>query len=327
MKQLFLLSTLILVFYSCNAGNKSNSAKVEPTTRSAAPVFNADSAYSYVEAQSKFGPRVPNTAAHIACGDYLTAQLKKFGATVVEQHTTLNRYDGVAMKIRNIIGSYQPEKENRVLLLSHWDSRPFADNDPDKKNHHTPVLGVNDGASGVGVLLELARLIGEKHPNIGVDILFVDAEDVGAPYFYKGQSSEEDWCLGTQYWAKNPHKLGYKAKYGILLDMVGAGDAVFYKDYYSMQYASGVAEKVWVKGQSLGFGQYFRTGEGGAVTDDHLFVNRLANIPCIDIIHYDPQSQQGFPAHWHTIDDTMKNIQKPTLKAVGQTLVEVLFEE
>jgi hypothetical protein len=327
MKHIFSILLSIFMFCCCTPGQSKKPAAATQTVKQVAPAFNADSAYQYVEQQGSFGPRVPNTPAHVACGDYLTAELKRFGATVVEQKTVLTRFDGLKLKARNIIGSYNPEKTDRILLLSHWDSRPFADNDPDTLNHHTPVMGIDDGASGVGVLLELARMMSAKLPDVGVDILFVDAEDVGAPYFYDGKSSEDDWCLGTQYWALHPHKAGYNAKFGILLDMVGAGNAVFYKEHFSVQYAGSIVDKVWAKAEELGFGQYFRSVQGGYITDDHLSVNRLAKIPCLDIIHFDPQSRQGFPAHWHTADDTMKNISKQTLKAVGQTVAEIVYGE
>ena len=327
MKLIFPLVLSVFLFCCCSAGQSTKPTATTPMAQLLAPDFNADSAYVYIEKQASYGPRVPNTPAHVACGDYLTAQLKRFGATVVEQRTVLTRFDGAKLNARNIIGSYNLEKKSRILLLSHWDSRPFADNDPNPTNHQTPVMGINDGASGVGVLLELARLISIKKPDVGVDILFVDAEDMGAPSSYKGKTSEDDWCLGTQYWAENPHQVGYTAKFGILLDMVGAGNAVFYKDHYTVQYASSIADRVWAKAQSLGFGQYFRNGQGGYITDDHVYVNRMARIPCLDIIHYDPQTPQGFPAHWHTLDDTMKNISKPTLKALGQTVAEVVYGE
>lgn len=327
MKQLFALVLSLFLLGGCTSAPANKPMEKVSPVAFAAPAFNPDSAYEYVSKQAAFGPRVPNTAAHDRCGSYLSAQLAARGAVVTEQRAVLTRFDGEKLRACNIIGSFNPENKNRILLLSHWDSRPFADNDHDKANHHTPVLGVDDGASGVGVLLEIARLISVKKPNIGVDILFVDAEDVGAPYFYSGNQSEDFWCLGTQYWAKNPHRKGYKARFGILLDMVGAGNAVFYKDMYSVEFASPVAEQVWSKAQALGYGQYFMNGQGGSVTDDHLYVNRLAKIPCIDIIHFDPQSPQGFPAHWHTLDDTMKNIAKPALKAVGQTVAEVVYSE
>ncbi|MDD2798163.1 MAG: M28 family peptidase [Bacteroidales bacterium] len=327
MKHIFALILALISLSCCTTGQSSKPVASTQSVVRVAPDFNADSAYVYVEKQSLFGPRVPNTKAHDDCANYLSSELKRFGATVIEQKATLTNFDGTKLKACNIIGSYNIEKPDRILLLSHWDSRPFADNDPNKANHKTPVLGVDDGASGVGVLLEVARMISIKKPNIGIDILFVDAEDTGAPYFFKGNQSEDDWCLGTQYWAKNLHIPGYKARFGILLDMVGAGNAMFYKDAVSVEYAGSVTDKVWATGQTIGYGQYFKNGQGGYITDDHVYVNRLANIPCVDIINYDPQSRQGFPAHWHTLDDTMRNIAKPALKAVGQTIAEVVYSE
>lgn len=327
MKKYFYIWLTGLLLISCSLRQKEKTEQATQQVKQVAPAFNADSAYQYVEKQSIFGPRVPNTKAHVACGDYLTAQFKRFGADVIEQKADLISYDNTVLKGRNIIASYNSDKTERILLLAHWDSRPFADNDPNPDNYKKPILGVDDGASGVGVLLELARMMAAQKPSIGVDLLLVDAEDLGAPQFFKGEQKEDDWCLGSQYWAQNPHKPGYRARFGILLDMVGSGDAVFYKDHISMQYASSVADRIWAKGQSLGFGQYFQNGEGGYITDDHVYINKIARIPCVDIIHFKPNSQQGFPAHWHTLDDTMKNISKQTLKAVGQTLAEIIYEE
>ena len=150
------------------------------------PAFNADSAYRYVKEQVDFGPRVPNTAAHRACGDYLIGKLKQFGATVHVQEADLVAYDNTILKARNIIGSFNPDNRRRVLLCAHWDSRPYADSERSKKKQREPILGANDGASGVGVLLEMARLMQQQAPAIGVDIIFFDAEDYGIPTFYKG---------------------------------------------------------------------------------------------------------------------------------------------
>ncbi|MDP4270669.1 MAG: M28 family peptidase [Bacteroidota bacterium] len=326
MNKLIYIGLITISLLSCSSKPKESSATTEKV-KTTAPVFSADSAYAYVEKQSLFGPRLPNTQAHVDCGDYIVSQFKRFGATVTEQKADLTRFDKVVLKSRNIIASYNPDKSDRILILTHWDSRPFADNDPNPANYSKPVDGIDDGASGVGVMLELARMMAKKNPAIGVDLLCVDAEDVGAPQYYQGESSEDDWCLGSQYWAKNPHAPGYTARFGILLDMVGASGAVFYKDNVSLNYASGVADRIWKKGQSLGYGQYFRDGQGGSITDDHVYINKLAKIPCVDIINFDPNSRQGFPAHWHTIDDTMKNISNETLKVVGQTLAEIIYEE
>lgn len=292
------------------------------------PVFNADSAYQFVQRQVDFGPRVPNTSAHKQCGNYLASELKRFGAQVHEQEMTLTAYDGTALESKNIIGTYNAESEKRILLFAHWDSRPYSDEDPNKENLHKPIDGADDGASGVGVLLEIARQLQQKAPAVGIDIIFFDAEDYGIPDFAEEKYGYKSgtWCLGSRFWGKNPHIKGYKADFGILLDMVGAKDAVFYKEYISMRHAARYVDKVWETARNLGFGKYFINANGGGVTDDHEAVIEETGIPCLDIINYDPQSEKGFRAHWHTQNDNMKNIDKDVLKAVGQTVLEVVYQ-
>lgn len=287
------------------------------------PEFNADSAYLYIKTQVDFGPRVPNTKEHVACGNYLAEKLKEMGATITNQYADLPTFDGTILKARNIIGSYNTENKKRILLFAHWDSRPFADHDPDKKNYHTPILGANDGASGVGVLLEIARQINIQAPKLGIDIIFFDAEDYGEPAF--GEAHQGDfWALGSQHWARNPHTPNYNARFGILLDMVGGKNAVFKKEGYSEAYARGINKKVWNKAEELGYGNYFADGMMGTVTDDHYSVIKYREIPCIDIIPHD-FSDEGSP--WHTLKDDMSLIDKNTLKAVGQTVLAVIYEE
>ena len=214
------------------------------------------------------------------------------------------------------------------MLCAQRDSRPYADNDPDPKNHHTHILGVNDGASGVGVLLEIARQIQQKEPTLGVDIIFFDAEDYGTPEFYTGQPKQDTWCLGSQFWARTPHVQNYNARYGILLDMVGGKDATFYYEGYSSETARSEMKKIWKKAHELGYGKYFVKADGIPVTDDHLYVNKLARIPCVDIINYDANNERSsFGSTWHTINDTMDNIDRNTLKAVGQTVMDVVYNE
>ena len=311
---------------SCSQTPSSSSAKVEsqPVKQQNVPAFDADSAWVFVENQVKFGPRVPNSEAHVACGNYLTSELKRFGAQVYEQEATLTAYNGTQLKAKNIIGSYNPENSKRVLLFAHWDSRPYADHDMDPANHKKPIDGADDGASGVGVLLEMARQFSIKSPAIGIDIIFFDAEDYGTPEFVK-EYKENTWCLGAQFWAKNPHVKGYKADFGILLDMVGAKNASFFKEATSMRYAPQIVEEVWSTARDLGYGKFFINAEGGAITDDHQYVILGRNIPCIDIIYTDPESDNGFGPHWHTQNDTMDNIDRETLKAVGQTVLQVVY--
>ena len=291
------------------------------------PTFNADSAYQYIQAQADFGPRVPNTDAHRACGNYLASQLEKFGAKVYSQYADLIAFDNTILKARNIIGAYNPESRRRVLLCAHWDSRPFADQDADKKKHRTPILGVNDGASGVGILLEIARQLQRQAPAIGIDIIFFDAEDYGTPYFYKGDYKSDTWCLGSQYWGRVPHEDNYNARYGILLDMVGGKNATFYQEGFSVRTAGKQVEKIWDAAHRLGFGSFFPKADGSEVTDDHVYVYNLRKIPCVDIINYDPGCDTGFGDFWHTTHDDMDVIDRATLTAVGQTVLEVIYNE
>ena len=323
-KMLYILFAAAMI--SCSQTPSSSSAKVEsqPVKQQNVPAFDADSAWVFVENQVKFGPRVPNSEAHVACGNYLASELKRFGAQVYEQEATLTAYNGTQLKAKNIIGSYNPENSKRVLLFAHWDSRPYADHDKDPANQMKPIDGADDGASGVGVLLEMARQFSIKSPAIGIDIIFFDAEDYGTPEFVK-EYKENTWCLGAQFWSKNPHVKGYKADFGILLDMVGAKNASFFKEATSMRYAPQIVEEVWSTARDLGYGKFFINAEGGAITDDHQYVILGRNIPCIDIIYTDPESDNGFGPHWHTQNDTMDNIDRETLKAVGQTVLQVVY--
>lgn len=317
---------MLLSAVSCGSGNKTNN-DTESKELVKAPQFNADSAYLYVKQQVDFGPRVPNTQAHVKCGNYIAKQLETFGAKVTNQYADLIAYDGTLLKARNIIGSYKPENKKRIAIFAHWDSRPWADNDPDEKNHHTPILGANDGASGAGVMLEFARLIQQQQPELGIDLIFVDAEDYGTHQSYTGEHKEESWCLGSQYWARNPHVQGYNARFGILLDMVGGKNTAFYKEVYSEEFASDINKKVWKTAKRLGYDSYFIDAKGGRTTDDHLFINEIARIKTIDIVPFDPSGEYDFTSTWHTVNDNMDNIDKGTLQAVGQTVLDVIYNE
>ena len=303
-----------------NVTQKQESRKIER------PDFSKDSAYAFIEKQVAFGPRVPNTEAHKEAGNYLSKKLKSYGFHIIEQETQVTAFDGKKLNIKNIIGEYLPERNNRILLFAHWDTRPFADHDTENKSE--PIDGANDGGSGVGVLLEVARQIEITQPDFGIDIIFFDAEDYGKPMgSMSRQKSTSSWCLGSQYWASNPHKLNYNANYGILLDMVGGKDAIFPKEAISMYYAPQVVNKVWKIAKALNHGNHFVSQEAQFVgEDDHLYVNKIARIPSIDLIEYNPQTG-GFNETWHTHDDNIENIDKETLQAVGETVMAVILEE
>ena len=184
-------------------------------------------------------------------------ELKRFGAEVIVQEADVVAFDKTVLKAKNIIGQFYPEKNNRILLFAHWDSRPFADYDKDPANYNTPIDGASDGASGVGILMEIARLIGKTGHNLGVDIIFFDAEDYGQPDHIKLPHAPDSWCLGSQYWAQNPHKKNYYARYGILLDMVGAKGALFHLERHSLQFAPTLTKKIWETAANLGFSSHF----------------------------------------------------------------------
>jgi Zn-dependent M28 family amino/carboxypeptidase len=310
---------------ACGFASHSNKAKQDNTTARVVPIFNPDSAYHYVKAQCDFGPRVPGTEAHAACLNYFVEQFNLFNAdTVIVQEGETMLYDGSKMPIRNVVASYGIGKPNRVMICAHWDSRAFADNDINPDNRRKPIIGANDGASGVGVILELARQLGTKDAAMGVDLILFDLEDWGAPDWAQSQLSDGGWALGSKYWAQRPHIPGYQAQFAILLDMVGAPGAQFYREYFSDQYASWVIDRVWNKAADLGLSHIFVNQRSGGVTDDHLNVIR-AGIPCIDIIQFQLDTESGFGDYWHTHNDDMRNIDPSTLDAVGRVLMETVY--
>lgn len=324
---LIVISSVFLVCCTPDSSKEKVENNVETVvtkTHVVPPDFNADSAFAYVKAQADMGPRVPGSKAHDNAVVYFEKQFKKYGADVIIQKGNVTTYDNKPWVLKNIIATYNPKAQDRIMLCAHWDSRPFADKDKKPENNTKPCPGVNDGASGVGVLMEIARSISNKTPNIGVDIILFDMEDYG-----DDGGDPDTWCLGSQYWSKNLHVPYYGAKFGILLDMVGAKDATFFREEISQTYAPEALNKVWAAGQKLGYTNFINLPMG-AMTDDHKYVNELAQVPCIDIIDYrmNPATQRGsFFEHHHTVNDDINTIDKITLKAVGQTLLEVIYNE
>lgn len=333
-KSKIMIALLIVALIAGAAFNflPSNKAEVSETeeiekVQPVGPDFNADSAYIYLQEQCDFGPRTMNSTAHDKCEKWIIQKFEQYGCKVTTQKATLNGYDGTPLRSTNIIASYNPEATTRIMFCAHWDCRPWADNDPDSTNWHKPIVAANDAASGVGVMIELARILKGSSLELGVDFICFDAEDYGTPQWFEGEDPGDTWALGAQYFANNLPE-GYAPRYGILLDMVGGVGAKFYREGMSMQYAPAIVKKVWNAARQVGYGSYFPKDDGGMITDDHIPVNQTANIPCIDVIPYYPDcAQSSFGPTWHTIADNMDNIDKNTLKAVGQTMVQVLFTE
>lgn len=326
LRKIVIISLVVLTIFSCD--NKQNS---KPATQPAPqakqvviPQFNADSAYNYVAKQLEFGPRVPGSEAHKQCAEWFIDFFNEKADTVYVQDFRTRLYNGNGIDGKNIIAVFNPEAKKRILLAAHWDSRPFADHDPDEKNWNTPIDGANDGASGVGVLMEIARLMKETPTNVGVDIILFDLEDYGAPY-YLNLMTNDDWALGSQYWSKNPHIYNYRAYFGILLDMVGAPNAKFPKEYYSQQFAPALSNDVWRIAREIGYSDYFTNELGHPINDDHIYVNVHARIPMIDIIHLENNSESSFYPFWHTVKDNIEQIDPKTLGMVGDVVVNVIY--
>lgn len=284
------------------------------------PMFNADSAYAFVEKQVAFGPRDPNSTGHRQTKEYLLEKLKAYAGerSVFAQEFTEEGYDGVSLELTNIIAAFNPQAGDRILLCAHWDTRPRADED--SLDTETPILGADDGGSGVGVLLELARIMSRELPEIGVDIVLFDGEDYGE------KGSLEKYFLGSRYWANNPPVQNYSPRFGILLDMVGGVDAQFPKEKYSLQYAPALVNEIWSIAEEKNYESYFLDQPGSAISDDHVVINRILNIPTIDIIRHQPDTEDiTFAPYWHTRADDMDIINRETLQAVGDVLVELIY--
>ncbi len=314
-----------------SCGNKTRRAdRPDTIPMRPCPEFVAENAMRSIVAQCEMGPRVPGTPAWKACGDSLVAWFSALGLSVSEQTTTVTLYDGSTLPCRNITASLNPDNSDRILLCAHWDSRPWADNDPDKQHHKTPVPAANDGASGVAVMLELARILSQADSiETGIDFVCFDAEDCGTPQWFDGdvESEESTWCLGSKQWALQAQEQGYQARFGILLDMVGGRGSTFAREGFSMQYAQPVVDMLWHIAQQNGYGHYFPLRDGGHITDDHVNVNEIARIPCLDIVPYHTEGPSSFGPTWHTINDTPDNIDPNVLEAVGQCVLQLIYND
>ena len=274
-RKIFIKATICcfcLFLISCS---DTEDSKVKPTKPKFSlvktPEVNKDSVFSFVQKQVDFGPRTPNSSAHQKCADWMVEKLMSYNFKVFEQKGKQLAYDGENLIYRNIIGRFDLSKKKRILLSAHWDTRPWADQDFERTDE--PIDGANDGGSGVGVLLEIARQLRINPAEIGVDIIFFDGEDYGKPNGIQSMQKDYlEWCLGSQYWSNKPHRYGYSARFGILLDMVGAKNAEFNKEGTSMKYAPHVVRKVWSRANELGYGHRFLNEETPVTIDDNFFV-------------------------------------------------------
>lgn len=321
----WLLLVIGLSLWACG-GEKSTDTIQVPITYRDTPQFNADSAYYFIQRQVDFGPRVPNTKGHQETLKWLVERFRLYGMEVQTQEFQAKTYDNLVWNLTNIIASYNPNAKKRVLLAAHWDTRRIADKDTERMDE--PFDGANDGGSGVAVLLEIARIIhtSEEKPEIGIDFILFDGEDDGEPEHSNFRDNSKIWwCHGSQHWSKNPHEKGYSAYYGILVDLVGAKGARFYREGYSMRFGKNLVQKVWNYASELGYSDFFIMRDAPEIIDDHLFVNKDAGIPMINIVEFSPD--YGFGHYHHTHMDNMDIIDRRTLKAVGQTVLFTIYQE
>lgn len=273
------------------------------------PPFDEQAAYALLEQQVAFGPRVPGTPGHQKQLDWMVSYLRQRADTVEVQSFDAQGSKGEKLRLANVIARFNPKARDRILLLAHWDTRPTADNEPDTAKRKQPILGANDGASGVAVLMQLADVLKRHSPPLGVDLLFTDGEDYTDAMY-----------LGSEYFAAHLPP-GYKPLYGILVDMVGDQSPVFPIEPTSQQAAPEVVERVWRTAEELGLSQYFPRSPGIPVDDDHVPLNR-AGIRTIDIIDFDYGPGN---AYWHTLGDTVEHTSPVGLGAVGKTLVGLIY--
>jgi len=322
MKRILPLILSLIFLWACNNSTEPSTNETDYSAVNV-PEFVADSAYRYVAEQLQFGFRAPGSKGHQQCAIYLADKMRQWCDTVIVQNFSTTLWNGDTYQGQNIIASLNPEKENRVLLGAHWDSRLWADHDPDPANHKKPIMGANDGASGIGTLMEMARIMSQQRPEMGIDFIFFDMEDQGIPE-WESTYKDDTWCLGSQYWAKNPHIPFYTAHFGILFDMVGTRTPRYTREEFSRHYAYGLVEKVWKAAAQTGAGNVFVSTDSDAILDDHMYVNRLIHIPMIDIVQNSEQC--SFFPYWHTMEDNLDCISAESMKTTADVVMRVLYQ-
>jgi glutaminyl-peptide cyclotransferase len=311
-----LLSAAAVVFASCNQHGENSHPEQSPPSQTPAakitvPEFDDQKAFSYLKAQTDFGPRNPNSIGHQKCLEYLANELSRYADRVTRQDFIHRGYGGEILKLTNIFGAFNSSAADRILLLAHWDTRPRSDEEKDPAKRSTPILGANDGASGVAVLMEIAGILKQTPPQIGVDILFVDGEDYGTSH------DLESYFLGTRYFLKVKSE-SYRPRFAVLLDMVGYKDLQIPMEQSSSTYAPEIVERIWSTAENLGVTQFVNI-PGEQISDDHTPLNE-GGLPAVDIIDFQ------YP-YWHTTQDTPDKCSPESLGAVGKVLLHVIYNE
>ena len=300
-----LVVALACLVIACGGdAQKGSAAQRDGNSTATATGFNGGAAYNYAKAQVDFGPRVPGTLAAKQAGDWIISQMRARADTVIVQSFTYTTADGKKLPLRNILARFRPDLKERVLYLTHWDSRPISESAATEAERKMPVPGANDGASGVGMFVALADVLKKKKPNVGVDLLFTDGEDYG-----QFGPPEVDVLIGARYFATHLPSPDYKPLYGVLWDMIGDKDLRIPYEMNSFQQAPEVVSRVWQTASDLGHADVFVQESGGEITDDHIPLLK-AGLRVIDVIDL------TYPPH-HTPQDTMDKISAKSLAIVG----------
>ncbi len=318
------LLLLIIVFYVFGCDSKPEPEKRATATYSIIsnaliPEFDSLNAYNYIKKQIDFGPRNPNSFGHRQTMIYLHDELSKFADTTFIQRFSYPGYDNERLELGNIIASFNPSNPNRIFFCAHWDTRPRADKDKNEKKQNLPILGANDGASGVAVLLELAKILRNKKVDYGIDIILFDAEDYGT------EGDLMNYSIGSKYFAQNRPPY-FKPAFGILLDLVGDKKAVFKREPNSMRFAPDIVDLVWKIAFQIGVST-FSNQICSPIYDDHIPLGevgiKVINIIDADLVGADnPDPDRNY---WHTHNDTIENISPKTLGEVGRVLLQLIY--
>ena len=314
----FLLSSLLLVS-ACDPQRRAEQPQPPPIPNVSGvtvPEFDGARAFEQLKRQTDFGPRPPGSAGHEKCLKYLQDELRSHADALSLQQFSHQRPTGEQVQLSNIVASFNLQATDRILLTAHWDTRPWADQDPDRKNHTKPIVGANDGASGVAVLLEIARILKQKPPPVGIDIVLFDGEDLGK------SGTTESFSVGSSYFAKNKPE-GFYPRFGINLDMIGDKELEIAREVNSDRYAPSVMTLVFSTARELGVSQFVDT-PGTEIFDDHIPLNN-AGIPTVDLIDFNYPNRSA--NYWHTLEDTPDKCSPESLAAVGQVVLTVLYSK
>lgn len=302
---------------SADSADSADTAVYDP-----AMTFDADSAYGHLAAQVGLGPRVPGTRGHDRCRQYLLDALGRYAPdTVVVQDFTRVAFTGDTLPLTNILARYNMDAPVRVLIGAHWDTRPWADQDLDRDNRAIPFDGANDGASGTAALLELARLMHQRLPQVGVDLAFLDGEDYGKDGSWGHENAT--WCLGSQYLAA--HYPAPRPYAGVVLDMIGGRGARFHRTVEPDDRALPVTEAIWEVARRTGHADRFVDQHGGSIIDDHTFLT-AGGIPSTVIVESLNPQTQSFNPTWHTQADGLSNIDRQAVASAGQVVTNFIYE-